>query len=225
MADILFAWPQSSIVGTRIPKERFYAKGTVLATTKEKFVSEVSRITWSHKLSGDTINIPGIDDLLEIDVFQIDTKDGEVSDSVLAAIDKSIPRPLIFEVTRPKAELGSGNGLIRMVAAHKQPGAKSPKLSSYYSTNWLPATHERAILPHTINLQVLYAELLEPLIPAEVRPGDKISDVAERLEDIQRLDKEIATLERKLRNEPQLNRKVELRRELKTKQAQREKQK
>ena len=43
--------------------------------------------------------------------------------------------------------------------------------------------------------------------------------IAERVEAARKLEREIAALERKLRNEPQLNRKVELRRTLKAKQA------
>ena len=42
-----------------------------------------------------------------------------------------------------------------------------------------------------------------------------MSDVAARLEAVRKLEREVAALERKLRTEPQLNRKVELRRALK----------
>jgi hypothetical protein len=45
-----------------------------------------------------------------------------------------------------------------------------------------------------------------------------MSDVADRLAAVRKLEREVAALERKLRTEPQLNRKVELRRTLKTKQ-------
>ncbi len=45
-----------------------------------------------------------------------------------------------------------------------------------------------------------------------------MSDVAARLATVRKLEREVASLERKLRTEPQLNRKVELRRTLKTKQ-------
>lgn len=224
MTDVLFDWPANAAVGTRIPKERFYAQGTVPAGTKEKFVAEVAKITWTHKLSVDTVNVPSLDELVEIDVFRIDTKEGQLSDSVLTAIDKAIPRPLVFEVTRPTAEPGSGSGVIRMVAAHKQLGAKVLKLSSYFSTNWMPISQDRIVLPSAINLQVLYAALLEPLTPLEMHVGESMSDVAERLETIRQLDREISVLERKLRTEVQLNRKVELRRQLKRKQAQREQQ-
>ena len=56
------------------------------------------------------------------------------------------------------------------------------------------------------------------------RPGEEMSDVADRLATVRKLEREVASLERKLRTEPQLNRKVELRRTLKTKQHELEQQ-
>jgi hypothetical protein len=52
-----------------------------------------------------------------------------------------------------------------------------------------------------------------------------MSDVGVRLEAMRRLQRDIAGLERKIRAEPQLNRKIELRRMLKSKQAELEEQK
>ena len=46
-----------------------------------------------------------------------------------------------------------------------------------------------------------------------------MSEVAARLDKVRKLEREIASLERKLRTEPQLNRKIELRRALRTRQA------
>ena len=73
-------------------------------------------------------------------------------------------------------------------------------------------------------MPTLYAALLDPLTPVAVRPGEEMSDVADRLATVRKLEREVASLERKLRTEPQLNRKVELRRTLKTKQHELEQQ-
>lgn len=218
MTDLLYDWPTAARVDTRVAKERFYAHSTVSAGVKDLFVSQVARIVWSHKLSADTINIPAADSVDEIDVFRIDTKDGDVADGVLTAIDKAMPRPVIFEVTRPRAAVGSSNGVIRMTAAHKQLGSGAPKLSAYYSTTWQMTQTVRQPVPSAISLAALYAALLQPLTPLTVRPGEEMSEVADRLAVVRKLEREVAALERKLRTEPQLNRKIELRRTLKTKQ-------
>ena len=220
MVDLLYKWPVAAKFGSRVPKEKFYQYSNVTTAVREKFVSEVQRITWAYKLAESTINLPGSTSVPEIQVFHIDTKTGDVADQVLSAIDKAIQYPIIFEIARATA----GERQIRMVAAHKQLGSGASKLSAYYSTGWLPADVERQSLPTAIGLPTLYAAILVPLTPVTVRPGEEMSAVADRVKEIDKLEREIVTLERKIRTEKQLNRKVELRRTLKTKQSQLEQQ-
>jgi hypothetical protein len=106
-----------------------------------------------------------------------------------------------------------------MVAAPKKPTAAAAKLGAYLTTSWQDANTHRSPLPTAINLPSLYTALLEPLLPMAARPGEDLLDVASRLEAVRQLEREIGALERRMRNEPQLNRKVELHRTLKTKQA------
>ncbi|WP_433703445.1 DUF4391 domain-containing protein [Prescottella equi] len=214
-ANFLYRWPDAAQFGSRIPKEKFYEHGTVPAALREKFVSDVRRITWAYKLAESTVNLPGSDAVPEIQVFRIDAKSTDVSESVLTAIDKAIPFPIVFEISRTEGE----DEHVRMIASHKQLGSGAPKLSAYYSTGWQPADTERRSLPTTITLPALYTALLEPLMPVATRPGEDMSEVSARLDTARTLEREIATLERKLRAEPQFNRKIELRRALRTKQA------
>lgn len=214
MADLLYRWPEAAKLARRVPKEKFYEHGTVNTAVREKFISDVQRITWSYKLAEATINLPGTTAVPEVQVFTIDSKASDVGEPILNAIDKAVPFPIIFEITRQAA----GRTEVRMAAAHKQLGTGAPRLSGYYSTDWQPANTTRQPLPTAITLPALYTALLQPLTPLTVRPGEEMSEVAVRLAAVRKLEREIAALERKLRTEPQLNRKVELRRTLKTRQ-------
>ncbi|MFB9777467.1 DUF4391 domain-containing protein [Brevibacterium otitidis] len=214
MADLLYRWPVNATVGQRVPKEKFYEHGAVKPAVRELFVSEVQRLTWAYKLAENTINLPGSEQVPEIQVFVLDAKQGDVSDAVLSAIDKAVQFPLVFEITRTAV----GQAEARMVATHKQLGTGVPKLGEYFSTGWLPANTARQSLPTAIALPALYTELLQPLTPLASRPGEELSEVTGRVNAVRRLEREIVSLERKLRTEPQFNRKVELRRMLKTKQ-------
>jgi hypothetical protein len=221
VSDLLYQWPAGARFGARVPKERFYEHGSVSSAVREKFVTDVQRITWTHKLAEETINLTGTTAVPEIEIFELDSKVDDVADAVLTAIDKAVPNPIIFEIKRER----SGRREVRMATAHKSRGAGRPKVRRYYSTQWMPADAERSALPTAISLAALYAALLAPLTPIDVRPGEQVSEVSERLESVRRLQREVAGLERKIRSEPQLNRKVELRRMLKTKQAELEEQK
>lgn len=216
MTDLLYQWPSAAHFGRRVPKEKFYEHASVNTALREKFITEVDRVIWACDLAQVTINLAGTDEVPDIAIFQIDAKGSDVSEPVLSTIDKSIPRPLIFEVNRDASQ----GRETRMVAAHKKLGAGAPKISPYFTTGWQPADTERQPLPTAITLPALYAALLEPLANVEARPGEGMSEVADRLKTVSKLEREIKTLERKLRNEKQFNRKVELRRILKTKQVQ-----
>jgi hypothetical protein len=215
MTALLYCWPQAARFDRVVPKNRFYEHGQVTTALREKFIAEVQRVTWSYKLAETTINLAGTASVPEIQVFQIDAKGEDVSEAVLTAIDKSVKTPIIFEIAQGDADTGR----TRMVAAHKQPGIRTPKLGAYFTTGWHSTEAERRPLPTAINLPSLYAALLEPLVPIATRQGEELSGVTARVETVRKIEREVAALERKIRNEPQLNRKVELRRTLRAKQA------
>jgi hypothetical protein len=215
MSAPLYRWPATAKFGRVVPKTKFYEHATISATVRNRFISEVQRITWAYKLAEETINLRGDDTVPEIQVFVIDAKDDDVSDDVLAAIDKAIPFPIIFEINS-----GAGDqARTRMVAAHKQLGDTSPQLSAYFATDLLPVDTPRAPLPPALDLPGLYAGLLKPILPVAARPGEPLSATTGRIDQVRRLEREIASLEKKLRSEPQLNRKIELRRRLRDRTA------
>ena len=220
MTDLFYRWPKAARFGRAVPKTKFYERGTLTTAVREKFVAQVRRIMWAFKLAESTTNLSGSTAVPEIQVFQIDAKGDDVAESVLAAIDKAVKTPIIFEVIH-----GDERGRqVRMTAAYKRVGIGTPKLSAYYTTGWQPEDAERRPLPTAITLPVLYMTLLEPLTPVSARPGEEVSDVAARLEAVGKLERDVASLERKLRTEPQLNRRVEIRRALRTKQSELEQQ-
>lgn len=215
MRSLLYRWPPAAEFRRAIPKAKFYEHATIGAAIKDKFVSDVRRITWAYKLAEFTINLPASAEVPEIQVFEIEAKDEDVAEAALAAIDKAVRTPIIFEISR-----GEGSSeVVRMVAAHKQLGTGAPKLGPYFSSEWQPIARERSVLPTAIDLLSLYTALLQPLTPVTSRPGENVLDVVGRLTAVRALEREVAALERKLRNEPQLNRKVDLRRTLRAKQA------
>lgn len=215
MTEVLYRWPAAAKFGRQIPKNKFYEHGTVSTALREKFVAEVQRITWAYKLAESTINLPSSPEVPEIQVFQIEAKTDDVGEPVIAAIDKAVQYPVIFEVARTTG----GHSEVRMTAALKQLGSGTLKLSAYYSTGWQARETTRHPLPTAITLPSLYATLLQPLTSLAVRPSEEMSEVADRLAAVRKLERQVAALERKIRTEPQLNRKIELRRQLKERQA------
>ena len=129
VTDLLYQWPSAAYFGRRVPKEKFYERANVNTALREKFVAEIDHVIWAYDLAQTSINLEGTDEVPDIAVFQVKAKGMDVSEPVLSAVDRSMPRPLIFEINRAVA----GKRETRMVAAHKQIGAgdrKSTRLNS-----------------------------------------------------------------------------------------------
>lgn len=208
---LLFRWPPNAAFGRTVPKMKFYEHGNVRTALREKFVENIHRITWAYKLAEDTIRLRGTNAVPEIQIFTVETKGADVSDDVLTAIDKSVHFPVIFEVV-------SGNQ-VRTVAAQKSLDGRTPRITTYFTTDWQPADAPRQPLPTALDLPSLYEALLASLLPAPARVGETVAEATERLDRARKLQREIAALEKKLRAEPQLNRKIELRRQIKARTA------
>jgi hypothetical protein len=207
----LYRWPPSAEVGRLVPKAKFYEHGDVPAALREKFVDEVQRITWAYKLADATIHLAGSTAVPEIQVFTIETKGTDVAEEVLAAIDKSIHYPLVFEVVCGVRA--------RMVAAQKTLGGTKPRVGAYFMTNWVSVDSPRKPLPTAINLASLYEAIITQLLPLQTRDGETVSAATDRMNEGRKLQREIAALEKRLRAEPQLNRKIDLRRQLKNRES------
>ncbi len=208
---VLYRWPPAAAFGRTVPKTKVYEHGTVRTALREKFVNDVQRITWAYKLADATIRLRGTNAVPEIQVLTVETKGEDVSNDVLTAIDKSVPSPVIFEV--------ANNGHVRMVAAQKSLQRKAPTVGEYFTTDWQPADAPRRPLPTALDLPGLYEALLTALLPVTARVGETVSEATDRLDRARKLQREIAALEKKLRTEPQLNRKIELHRQIKERTA------
>lgn len=207
----LFRWPPNAEVRRPVPKTKFYEHGNVRTMLREKFVDDVQRVTWAYKLADETIRLRGTTAVPEIQVFTVEAKRTDVSDDVLTAIDKAVHFPIIFEV--------ASGGRVRTVAAHKSLTGKTPTIGAYFTSDWQPAEAPRRPLPTALDLPGLYEAILSTLLPVNPRAGETVSEATDRLERARKLQRQITALEKKLRTEPQLNRKIELRRQIKERNA------
>lgn len=205
----LFAYPKSSAFGRVLPKTKIYAHGNATASIKRLFVQQVEKITWSHKLAPETINISATKTVQEIEIFTIALKEGEIKTDVLRCIDRAIPFPILFELTY--------GDKVQPVACFKRPSeADSTKwvISEYFFGEWQKADTPRPSLPVTLNLGGLYEALLAPLLPYPAPKGEKLPTHIARLEAIAVKERELAKQQAKLNNTKQFNRKVAINAEI-----------
>ncbi len=167
-------------------------------------MQDVKRITWAYKLAETTIHLAGTSDLREIQVFEVEAKGEDVPDPVLAAIAQAVRSPILFEVVRASGER-------RTAVCLGQAGC--------FTTGWSVEGAARSPMPTSINLEALYLALAGGVLPLVPRVGERQSALVDRLRQMRTVQREISALERRLRSEPQLNRKFDLRRTLVSRQA------
>ena len=209
--SLLFKYPAKAKVDRVIAKERIYQAGYVSVALERNFIEEVGQIRWSYKLSEATLNLPSTENFKEFQVILIVLKGDKLNPDILAAIDKTIPFPLIFEIEKTQTRNGEERKERRLMAAYKTHNweeKKSIRCSDYYYSDWFSFDSERVALPPAINLEKLYQQILMKLLPAAPIDDVTFEENLQRQEKLGALEREIKTLTQKMNREKQFNRRV-----------------
>ena len=207
----MLGFPASTEFSKRIPKQKFYENLDVSPALRRVFVDRIKLVYWRNKLAASTLNIAAGEAVTEIEVFEVRLNDPELDEAVLKQIDKEIPYHILFILTcdgKTQAWIG-----YKEVAAS---GSNAFKVSRYYHTNWTPedALH---LSIDGLNMDAVYENLVRQIAGDKLQPdsGESLKASVERDEKKTQLEKQIATLENKMRREKQLNKQMEMNAELK----------
>lgn len=201
----LFVYPPQAAVNRVLPKNKVYANATIPAKLRAAFVSDLHQITWRAKLAPETIRLAATSEVPEIQVFELALKGPDFNEDIARTIDGAIPFPIVFELTFESK--------IRTLAAWKRPIATAPTkwaTGDYLGSPWRQADAPREALPVALDMGSLYEQILRALSPQPARRGEPLAEHMERLGRIRALEAESEKLERKLDQERQFNRKVEI---------------
>jgi len=201
---LLFNLPETTLVNKKIPKNKFYEKLHAGKSLKEKFVRQVDYILWKYKLSGHTVNISPAKEVEEIQVFEIHLKQKNLSREVLESIDRAVPYPILFALVYRDE--------VRLAVAYKKRSKQHEDrfvVDSYYYSEWQNTEDVSLDLLKGLDLRAVYENIIKSLLPASSGSVTNLEQAVEKQKAVDRLKREIAALEAKMRREPQFNRKVE----------------
>ena len=209
MITALFDYPKAAAFGRVVPKTRIYEHAGANTALKDLFVTQVDQIVWKFKLAPETINLAATRAVSEIQVFGVSLRTNKLDDEVLRAIDRAIPFPLIFELTRSNKR--------KAVAAFKRPSeADAAKwvVSEYFATDWAPDDASRQPLPVALNLGGLYGAILTAMMPVAKAADEDIQTRVARMEAIRAKTREVDRIKTRLAREKQFNKRVAINAEL-----------
>ena len=204
-------FPQSTEFNKRIPKQMFYENLEVSHALRRVFVDQIRLVYWRNKLAASTLNIAAGEAVTEIEVFEVRLNDPQLDEAVLKQIDKEIPYHILFILTCDgKAQAWIG---YKEAAAS---GSNAFKVSRYYHTDWMPED-ELHLSIDGLNIDAVYESLVRQIAGDKLQTdsGESLKESVVRDEKKKQLEKQISTLENKMKKEKQLNRRMQMNAELK----------
>lgn len=204
-------FPQATEFNKRIPKQKFYENLEVSPALRRVFVDQIRLVYWRNKLAASTLNIAAGEAVTEIEVFEVRLNDLQLDEAVLKQIDKEIPYHILFILTCDgKAQAWIG---YKEAAAS---GSNAFKVSRYYHTDWMPED-ELHLSIDGLNIDAVYESLVRQIAGDKLQTdsGESLKESVVRDEKKKQLEKQISTLENKMKKEKQLNRRMQMNAELK----------
>ncbi len=211
----MLPFPQSTEFNKRIPKQKFYERLDVSPALRRVFVEQIRIVYWKNKLAATTLNIAPGEQVTEIEVFEIRLNAPDLEENVLRLIDREIPYHILF--------LLEYDGKYRAVMGYKEAassGKAAFKVDRYYHTDWL-AEKDLPLRLEGLTLDAVYENFIRQIAGKGLfrEKNATLKESVERQKQREQLEKQIAALEAQMKKEKQLNRKMELKAEIKKLQA------
>lgn len=204
--------PKTTEFNKRIPKQKFYENMDISPALKKIFVEQVRIIYWKNKIAASTTNLAAGTDVTELEVFEVRLSSPVLDDSLLRQIDKEIPYHILF-LLEYQGKYQAWIGYKEAAAS----GNKAFKVNGYYHTEWL-AEDELPLKLEGLNVDVVYENFVRQIAGDKLKTeaaGESLKESVARDEQKQALQKQIATLQAKIRKEKQLNKQMQMNTELK----------
>jgi hypothetical protein len=188
-------FPSRAAVGRVMPKEAFYKNLNLSSELKERFVSDIKRISIEYKLSPDTLNLDKSGETSEILVLSIELKKQELDYRIVESIARQNAHKLLF------------------LLKFQEQGQLALYYGKLYKTGWAPLTDLR-LEARGLSLDSIWEEFIEQIALQEnIIPSCDSLTIDEKLkkqDTILKLQKEIDKLERLSRSEKQPKKRFEL---------------
>lgn len=195
--------PKSTEFNRRIPKQKFYDNLIVTNEMKRIFIDQINSIQWRNKISPTTVNVAEGVVVVELEIIEIRLNQPTLDKRVLQLIDKQIPYHILFLLVfeeKTQAWIGYKE------QSQSQSKASVFRAGTYYHTEWQPI-NEVALRLDGLNMDAVYEGFICQVAGERLAssPSGDLKYAVIRDERRQKLLREIALQENKVRLEKQFN--------------------
>lgn len=164
-------------------------------------------VVLSNVVSQDTTNLPAEGNVKEIYIFDIELSSKTIPALFISALDKAINLHTMFVLHYEDEHIIYG--------CYKEKTEKGVKLGKHYSTAWSKDTTPISLPLDVASIDDIYTAMIDILVPIAATPGEQTADFVARFDKINKLETEIARLQKRVDNESQPKKRFELNNELK----------
>lgn len=201
-----FNLPARTKVNRVVPKNTF--DDYINTKQKKQFTDLIQRITWTHKLSSETINLES-KEIIELQVFKIELKDQENIPKLIEIINKAIPYHIVSWIEF------NDKAYISTAAKHMHPIKENVSIIDWtFTSEWFNVFEA----PYHFNLKSsidsVFKDICVQIMGNLEYSQMPINSILELQIQISGLTKEVEKLKRAISNSSQFNKKVELNQQL-----------
>ena len=202
--DNILNFPSTTIVNKPVPKNAFYGRSND-SSLREFLTREFESIVWLYKLAPATLNVEDGEYVHEIDVFYCRMKEDKYSIKPFCTMDELLPRHTVFII-----EYG---GKFDLLMHHKEMSVV------HGEQNWKCGVSELKrdirIDADTLNIQgqsmdAVYNGLLSQISGLSASTKEEYKAQVDLRKQIENIQKQIMTLQKRIKAEKQFNRQIEL---------------
>ena len=183
--------PKSTEMSKQLPKKAVYAKFQMNTAAKDKIDADISRITIVNEITPGRINIPAGDEVESFFVLLVALKKKEFDEKTVAALSKLIPQNILFVL--------EFEGQSKLAVYH----------AKLMQTDWMP-TESCTIELCGLNLDKVWENIVVDIGGMIIADGNTLDEQIVIDERRQKIEKEIAKLEKQARAEKQPKKKFAL---------------
>jgi hypothetical protein len=202
----LFQLPIQSRVGRVIPKNAF--DNYTNTNQKKLFTDLIQRITWTHKLSPETVNLDS-GDVSEIQLFKIELKRKSEINNLIELIQRAIPYHIIFWIEFEE------ESYLSTASKHLHPvNPDSAVVDWTFVTPWFSAKESCYSINLKGNLDSVFKDICVQITGNPEFEKKSLAEILQNQKQVDRLEKEITKLKSVLKTRLQFNKKVEINQQL-----------
>lgn len=201
----LLQFPATTLVDRLIPKAQFVKASSSPTAVRSLLAGEFEQIRLLYVLRPDTLNVAEGNEVKEIDVFLFRCKTDRYSINPFCGLDDLIPRHTLYIIQH-----GNSTDLLMqhkrrlLVAGTVKWTREVRELLSDVSLDNLPLRIEGA------NLDRVYFNLFSQMSGYRIDNAAAISEIKDIEARLAKMRREAETLQKRVRNEKQFNRQIEL---------------